>query len=728
MIPLQKGYTGKPHHWGDTMTKWVMYSCVMLVLCAASASALDGTVLATTEDGVVTVDMATGTMTTIVDRSDWGTSWKDPGWFRGPCFSPDGKRISFTAHDFYGPNTTRRWIIYIADNDGNNIDSICETDTKDYMHMPAWMSWCDNGYLYWSEDNDKMYRASVTQKQLEVVATLADFTGPVPERINNLKMSRDATQAGFMVNGQGSGTVANMTTMVAQAFPSGCQSTVSPNGELATNSLTSGEGWGLHQLAYIRSTADLSIVHRVTVLGYATPGEAGSDRFVSLRFSHSSNNHIVYSGEDALDGRGFVANILTNEHWEAGQCTPGDFWAGTLPPPPAAAPRIALDSSSLSFESVDGATPPSKVVTVENVGAGTLTAVTVQGAPSWLTIQGSGDGNTQTLTNSVDITGLTPGIYPATISVSGGGASNSVTYDVTLNVATTLLAPSNLNATRANDSSATLSWTDNSDSETGFAVERAIEDGPWAGLTTVGADVTTHTDTGLQQGTMYHYRVRAFAGTDSSGWSNEDSLEIAVVRTITVMSPAAGDHWTVGDTVHIRWTTENVSLVDIQYSVDDGEHLHMVTDSSVQDDQPEWGDYVWTVPDVQGDSILIVIQEYSNPGVSDWSDNIALLRSAARLSRDRGAHHANGLTQMTRGHSGAVHVTFIVDNTARVRLDIRALDGRTVASGRLAVAAGTHEVALGGGVPPGLYVVTMQTHDGFRHTRSAVVHPGGGVR
>jgi FtsP/CotA-like multicopper oxidase with cupredoxin domain len=71
-------------------------------------------------------------------------------------------------------------------------------------------------------------------------------------------------------------------------------------------------------------------------------------------------------------------------------------------------------------------------------------------------------------------------------------------------------APSNLVVTtRAR--SATLTWTDNSISETGFTVQRAYDAGFTAGLVTVnvGPNVTSYTDTTFRRGNTYYYRVFA---------------------------------------------------------------------------------------------------------------------------------------------------------------------------------------------------------------------------
>jgi len=51
-------------------------------------------------------------------------------------------------------------------------------------------------------------------------------------------------------------------------------------------------------------------------------------------------------------------------------------------------------------------------------------------------------------------------------------------------------------------------------------VERKTGMGAWTRVATLGADVTTYTDTGLMRRTTYQYRVQAYNGSGSSAYSN----------------------------------------------------------------------------------------------------------------------------------------------------------------------------------------------------------------
>ncbi|RKZ56928.1 MAG: hypothetical protein DRQ44_16285, partial [Gammaproteobacteria bacterium] len=86
------------------------------------------------------------------------------------------------------------------------------------------------------------------------------------------------------------------------------------------------------------------------------------------------------------------------------------------------------------------------------------------------------------------------------------------------------LAPSNLNLDNITESSIRLNWTDNSDNETGFEIERSTTAGTgFVRITTTTSDVTSFNNTGLDQYTTYYYRVRAINPSGQSLYSSEIS-------------------------------------------------------------------------------------------------------------------------------------------------------------------------------------------------------------
>ena len=132
---------------------------------------------------------------------------------------------------------------------------------------------------------------------------------------------------------------------------------------------------------------------------------------------------------------------------------------------------------------------------------------------------------------------------------SGYSNTASATTTVTLPA-----APSSLTATAASSTQINLAWTDNSNNEDGFSIERCQDAGcsNFAEIATVGANVVSYQNTGLTAATTYQYRVRAYNTAGNSGYSNTASA------TTTVTLPAAPSALTAtaasSTQINLAWT------------------------------------------------------------------------------------------------------------------------------------------------------------------------------
>jgi len=123
---------------------------------------------------------------------------------------------------------------------------------------------------------------------------------------------------------------------------------------------------------------------------------------------------------------------------------------------------------------------------------------------------------------------------PGEVNVTNAALTSlniTATYD--LGGGVTVNAPSDLSAQAMVVGEVELNWSDNSDNETGFVLERETVTDAYEVVANLGADVTTYTDNSVANGTNYNYRVKAVANDVSSDYSN--------VASVTTLIPSTGD-------------------------------------------------------------------------------------------------------------------------------------------------------------------------------------------
>lgn len=93
------------------------------------------------------------------------------------------------------------------------------------------------------------------------------------------------------------------------------------------------------------------------------------------------------------------------------------------------------------------------------------------------------------------------------------------------NITTCPAAPTDLAFQVLSDSQVNLSWTDNSQKESGYKIERKkVSDQIYEQIAVVGADVSTFSDSGLSEATTYYYQVRAYSDSCDANPSAESHV------------------------------------------------------------------------------------------------------------------------------------------------------------------------------------------------------------
>jgi len=152
------------------------------------------------------------------------------------------------------------------------------------------------------------------------------------------------------------------------------------------------------------------------------------------------------------------------------------------------------------------------------------------------------------------------GLYTG-LAMDDNGEAHIVYYDNTywdLKYTTMIIPPmppSYIGASEVNSTSALIAWTDNSNNEDGFELERKPEGGSWSVVARTGVNVTSYADSGLVPQTTYYYRARAFNNTVYSFYSSPFVMVTAgppaapTGLTITMIAPSqVGITWTDNST------------------------------------------------------------------------------------------------------------------------------------------------------------------------------------
>jgi len=86
--------------------------------------------------------------------------------------------------------------------------------------------------------------------------------------------------------------------------------------------------------------------------------------------------------------------------------------------------------------------------------------------------------------------------------------------------------------------------------------------------------------------------------------------------SITVTYPNGNENLVAGSTLNISYTSQSVSNVNIEYSIDNGQNW-----TTIVINQTANGNYSWILPNVSSNQARIRVVDISNPAVSDMSNN-----------------------------------------------------------------------------------------------------------
>ena len=467
----------------------------------------------------------------------------------------------------------------------------------------------DSGGIHWISDNEVVVVKSGKWRRI----TLSGAESEVPE-LTDLGTGGSETDVKLGADGVWSyvdGTTWKTSDGRSGATGGNCSCSLSPDGKSTTGLQ---DGHKICKLTQVRSGGVSGQLEWV----YDYSGEKGFDNH---RWSSNHPDFVVAQDEKynymvVMKVGGTYCTRMGNTgagemygDFTAGDGS-GDPWPGT-----GDDPALQLDPATLTFSAqAGGANPAGRDVAVSNTGGGTLDNVAVSESSAWLSVSRSGSGNNQTLTNSIDITGLSAGSYNADVSVGCPNATNSPqSYTVTLEVSDDPVQ----NQPPVADAGADQIVGRN----TPVFLDGAVSDDglPSGTLTSTwsksyGPGTVDFTDPSDPQTTATIAEAGNYTLTltaDDGEYQHSDEMNLVVTErpSIEILSPLEGDVLGVGTTHQIKWTTVNLDDVQIDYSTDLGQNWTNIA-GSVDSVNPSWGDYSWTVPDQPSEECLIMITGY----------------------------------------------------------------------------------------------------------------------
>ncbi|MCF7929353.1 MAG: fibronectin type III domain-containing protein [Spirochaetales bacterium] len=178
-------------------------------------------------------------------------------------------------------------------------------------------------------------------------------------------------------------------------------------------------------------------------------------------------------------------------------------------------------------------------------------------------------------------------------------------------------APSDLATTPQSASQIDLTWSDNSDNEEEFQIQRDSGSG-FQGIDTVGADSTAYSDQGLSADTSYSYRVRAANSAGESAWTEEVSATTNPPPTTTPEAPSDLTANTQNaDQIYLSWSDNSDNEEAFELIRKKGaEGSYITVDNNIPAETLEYQD-----TDLDPETVYYYrVRAKNSAGESNWSN------------------------------------------------------------------------------------------------------------
>lgn len=268
-----------------------------------------------------------------------------------------------------------------------------------------------------------------------------------------------------------------------------------------------GSGWV--DLATILSPLDQPNLH-----GVRSYTDTTFQQNVTYKYQVVARNTVGYGAEFPTITAKSVSDILTT--------------TGTPPAAPTNLSGVLESGPQIRLTWTDNATNETSFIVERSVNGAAFAQIAT--APAL-----AGTGSVTFVDTTVTAL-ATNSTYIYRVAAVNSGGNSAFATSAAITVPGIPAAPSNFTAANGpggrNNRTVVLNWTDNSNNETGFTIQRATNAAFTANLTTVNvaANTTTSLQTGLVRNTAYYFRIRANNGAIIfSAWVNASPFPITTI-------------------------------------------------------------------------------------------------------------------------------------------------------------------------------------------------------
>ena len=307
-----------------------------------------------------------------------------------------------------------------------------------------------------------------------------------------------------------------------------------------------------------------------------------------------------------------------------------------------------------------------------------------------------------------------------TYRVKANAASVESAYSNESTATTFLAAPTRFLAAVASSSEVYLSWTDNSNNETGFVIERKqgiqSSDNSYAEVVRVGANVTSYHNTGLNENTFYTYRVRSYSAVTTSNHSD-------VYTALTWLSkPTTLSTTTLSTTrIDLSWTdnSSHETAYKIERKAGNGSYVEIarlganVTHYSDAAGLTESTTYTYRVKadgfsnESAYSNQIAVSTTASQPNMSHGGGTLSNLEEDTKIQVQQ--EESESVILLPNPAKSSFTLRFSAEKEEQSILAMYSLSGKTVLRQSLLITKGNNEVEVHTkDIPGGIYVVRFK--------------------